>query len=76
MDGVPLAKAFRHREIMLLQAVAEKYHKVSTVLCLANLGFLLPEVDKWFSYFFLPDPPFGHLKCTVPMLNKFISKKI
>ncbi len=29
VDGVPLAKAFRHREIMLLQAVAEKYGKVS-----------------------------------------------
>jgi hypothetical protein len=28
VDGVPLAKAFRHREIMLLQAVAEKYGKV------------------------------------------------
>lgn len=27
VDGVPLAKAFRHREIMLLQAVAEKYGK-------------------------------------------------
>jgi hypothetical protein len=32
VDGVPLAKAFRHREIMLLQAVAEKYGKVSLIM--------------------------------------------
>ena len=25
MDGVPAAQAFRHREVMLLQAVLERY---------------------------------------------------
>lgn len=28
IDGVPASKAFRHREVMLLQAVAEKYGKL------------------------------------------------
>jgi hypothetical protein len=39
VDGVPLTKAFRHREIMLLQAVAEKYGKVSNsakIMCLGR----------------------------------------
>ena len=29
VDGIPVSKAFRHREIMLLQAVVEKYGKVN-----------------------------------------------
>ncbi len=54
VDGVPLAKAFRHREIMLLQAVAEKYGKVSlrmegNILVLRKYTFLL-NLD--------PDPGF------------------
>jgi len=28
VDGIPISKAFRHREKMLLQAVVEKYGKV------------------------------------------------
>ena len=28
VDGIPVSKAFRHREVMLLQAVVEKYGKV------------------------------------------------
>ena len=30
VDGIPISKAFRHREKMLLQAVVEKYGKVVT----------------------------------------------
>ena len=37
VDGIPVSKAFRHREKMLLQAVVEKYGKVFTFYI--TLGF-------------------------------------
>ena len=36
VDGIPVSKAFRHREKMLLQAVVEKYGEVIPS-CLSNI---------------------------------------